>query len=145
MSAARASGGALLIWRVLLLAQLRESPVRLLVTVLAIALGVALGAAVYLVNSAALNEFGLATKRLVGEADVIVRGPREGFSEQLFTRLARDAAVSEVANRGAPRVGSCRRICRCNSCRPGPGSSPSSPTPRSTSSPRPATAVAPTG
>jgi len=82
-----------MIWRVLLLAQLREQPARLLVTVLAIALGVALGAAVYLVNGAALNEFGLATKRLVGEADVVVRGPREGFSEQLFTRLAQDAAV----------------------------------------------------
>jgi putative ABC transport system permease protein len=88
------SGGAFTIWRVLLLAQLRESPARLLVTVLAIALGVALGAAVYLVNGAALNEFGLATKRLVGEADVVVRGPREGFSEELFTRLARDTAVS---------------------------------------------------
>jgi putative ABC transport system permease protein len=82
-----------MIWRVLLLAQLREQPARLLVTVLAIALGVALGASVYLVNGAALNEFGLATKRLVGEADVVVRGPREGFSEQLFTRLAQDAAV----------------------------------------------------
>jgi putative ABC transport system permease protein len=97
MSIPRVSGGAFTIWRVLLLAQLRESPVRLSVTVLAIALGVALGAAVYLVNSAALNEFGLATKRLVGEADVVVRGPREGFSEQLFTRLARDADVSAAS------------------------------------------------
>ena len=59
-----------------------------------IALGVALGTAVYLVNSAALNEFGLATKRLVGESDVIVRGPREGFSEQLFAQLARNPQVS---------------------------------------------------
>ena len=75
-------GGAFAVWRLLLLAQLRESPARLLVTVLAIALGVALGAAVYLVNNAALNEFGLATKRLVGEADVVVRGPREGFQER---------------------------------------------------------------
>jgi putative ABC transport system permease protein len=94
MSIPHDSRGAFTIWRVLLLAQLRESPARLLVTVLAIALGVALGAAVYLVNSAALNEFGLATKRLVGEADVVVRGPSEGFSEQLFTRLAGDTAVS---------------------------------------------------
>src|ERR1700676_1316939 len=86
-----------MIWRVLLLAQLREQPARLLVTVFAIALGLALGASVYLVNSAALNEFGLATKRLVGEADVVVRGPREGFPEQLFARLARDAAVSEAS------------------------------------------------
>jgi putative ABC transport system permease protein len=86
--------GAVLIWRVLLLAQLRESPGRIGITVLAIALGVALGAAVYLVNTAALNEFGLATKRLVGEADVVVRGPREGFSEQLFARLAIEPGVS---------------------------------------------------
>jgi putative ABC transport system permease protein len=92
LSAARNSG-AFLIWRVLLLSQLREQPGRLCVTVLAIALGVALGAAVYLVNSAALNEFGLATKRLVGEADVVVRGPREGFPESLFSELARDPAV----------------------------------------------------
>jgi putative ABC transport system permease protein len=94
MSYPRVSRGAFTVWRVLLLAQLRESPVRLLVTVLAIALGLALGTAVYLVNTAALNEFGLATKRLVGEADVVVRGSREGFSEQLFTQLASDAAVS---------------------------------------------------
>jgi putative ABC transport system permease protein len=73
--------------------QLREQPGRLCITVLAIALGVALGAAVYLVNNAALNEFGLATKRLVGEADIVVRGPREGFPESLFTELARDPAV----------------------------------------------------
>jgi putative ABC transport system permease protein len=94
MNIPRDSRGAFITWRVLLLAQLRESPARLVVTVLAIASGVALGAAVYLVNNAALNEFGLATKRLVGEADVVVRGPREGFSEQLFIRLAGDAAVS---------------------------------------------------
>jgi putative ABC transport system permease protein len=81
------------VWRILLLAQLREQPGRLLVTVIAIALGVSLGTAVYLVNASALNEFGLATKRLVGEADVIVRGPREGFSETLYTTLARDPAV----------------------------------------------------
>jgi putative ABC transport system permease protein len=94
MSRPRDSRGAFTLWRILLLAQVRESPARLLVTVLAIALGVALGAAVFLVNSAALNEFGLATKRLVGEADVVVRGPPQGFDEQLFTRLAGDPAVS---------------------------------------------------
>jgi len=88
------SGGAFTVWRILLASQLREQPARLLVTVLAIALGVALGAAVYLVNTAALNEFGLATKRLVGEADVVVRGPREGFPEGLFVELSRDPSVS---------------------------------------------------
>ncbi len=81
-------------FKVLMIAQLREQPGRLLITVIAIALGVALSSAVYLVNEAALNEFGLATKRLVGEADVIVRGPREGFDEQIFVELARNPAVS---------------------------------------------------
>jgi len=85
--------GVLTLGRVLLLSQLREQPGRLAVTVLSIALGVALGAAVYLVNAAALNEFGLATKRLVGDADVVIRGPRDGFAESLYTQLARDPAV----------------------------------------------------
>jgi len=83
--------GALTLGRLLLLSQLREQPGRLAVTVLSIALGVALGAAVYLVNAAALNEFGLATKRLVGDADVVIRGP--GFAESLYEELARDPAV----------------------------------------------------
>jgi putative ABC transport system permease protein len=85
--------GALTLGRVLLLSQLREQPGRLAVTVLSIALGVALGAAVYLVNAAALNEFGLATKRLVGDADVVIRGPRDGFAERVYEELARDPAV----------------------------------------------------
>ncbi|HEX3846409.1 MAG TPA: hypothetical protein VHV81_03440, partial [Steroidobacteraceae bacterium] len=81
----------------LLRSRWREQPVGLALTVLAIALGVALGAAVFLVDGAALNEFGLAAKRLVGEADIIVRGPREGFPEQLFVQLARDPAVSDAS------------------------------------------------
>jgi putative ABC transport system permease protein len=91
------SGGSFRIWRILLLAQIREQPGRFLVTVLALALGVALGSSVYLVNTSALNEFGLATKRLVGEADIVVRGPREGFPEQVFVDLARNAAVSALS------------------------------------------------
>jgi putative ABC transport system permease protein len=83
-----------MIWRLLFFSQLREQPIRLSITVLAIALGVALGTAVYLVNAAALNEFGLATKQLVGESDVIVRGPREGFAEKLFATLARNPKVA---------------------------------------------------
>jgi putative ABC transport system permease protein len=88
------NAGSPRIWRILLLAQIREQPARFLVTVLALALGVALGSSVYLVNASALNEFGLATKRLVGEADVVVRGPREGFPEHLFVDLAHTGSVS---------------------------------------------------
>jgi putative ABC transport system permease protein len=92
-----ATRGSLSIWRTLLIAQLREQPGRLFTTVVAIALGVALGAAVFLVNTAALNEFGLATKRLVGESDVVIRGPHEGFPEALFVDLARNSAVSAAS------------------------------------------------
>jgi putative ABC transport system permease protein len=84
-------------WRTLALMQLREQPLRTLSTVLAIALGVALGAAVYLINSAALTEFNRATRRLVGDADLVVRGAAAGFDEQLFVRLARDPAVAEAS------------------------------------------------
>jgi putative ABC transport system permease protein len=77
-----------------LTAQWRDQPGRLVATLIAIALGVALGTAVYLVNTAALDEFGLAAKRLVGEADLIVRGPREAFPESVFVDLARDPSVS---------------------------------------------------
>jgi putative ABC transport system permease protein len=93
----RNAGGALAIWRRLLVAQLRESPGRMLITVLAIALGVALGAAVYFVNGAALNEFGLASKRLVGEADLVVRASREGFAEALYVELARNPQVAAAS------------------------------------------------
>ena len=85
------------VWRILLTAQIREQPGRFLVTVLALALGVSLGSSVYLVNASALNEFGLATKRLVGEADIVIRGPREGFPEKLFVDLAGNPAISALS------------------------------------------------
>jgi len=84
-------------WRTLLLMQLREQPLRTLATGLAIALGVALGVAVHLVNTAALTQFNRATRRLVGDADLIVRGPPSGFDQDLFVRLARDSAVSNAS------------------------------------------------
>ncbi|HEX4150715.1 MAG TPA: FtsX-like permease family protein [Steroidobacteraceae bacterium] len=92
MKCSRDEGGRA-VWGVLWRSQMHEQPLRLVVTVLAIALGVALGTAVYLVNSAALNDFALAARRLVGVADVIVRGPREGFADALFVELARDPQV----------------------------------------------------
>ena len=86
--------GAWRVWRLLLRAQLREQPGRLALNVLSIALGVALASAIFLVNGAALAQFTGATRRLVGDADVIVRGPAGGFPEGLFARLARDPAVA---------------------------------------------------
>lgn len=92
MEGLRPTGGWA-VWRVLVRSQIRVQPLRLAVTVFAVALGVALGAAVYLINTAALNGFSLAAERLVGEADVVIRGPRDGFPDSLFAELARDPAV----------------------------------------------------
>ncbi len=92
-----AGGTAWVSWRLLIRMQLREHPVRMLVTLLAIALGVALGAAVYLINADALAEFDRATRRVIGDADLIVRGPASGFDERLFVALARDPAVAEAS------------------------------------------------
>jgi len=88
------AGASRTVWRLLLLSQWREQPMRVSITVLAIALGVALGAAVHLINAVALGEFSMAAKRLVGEPDLVVRGPREGFAEELFITLARDPLVN---------------------------------------------------
>jgi putative ABC transport system permease protein len=83
-------------WRVLWAWQWRDRPMRLVATVLAIALGVTLGASVYLINAAALAKFDLATRRLVGEADLVVRAPA-GLDEQWFARLARDPAIAAAS------------------------------------------------
>ena len=80
-----------------MLGPLREHPGRTALAVAAIALGVALGVAVHLVNSSALNEFELAARHLAGEADLVVRGPRAGFDEAWYPRLARLPQV-EAAN-----------------------------------------------
>jgi putative ABC transport system permease protein len=80
--------------RILTRSQLRAQPLQALATVAAIALGVALAVAVYLINDAALGEFDRATRRLIGDADLIVRGPPSGFDEELFVRLAHDPAVA---------------------------------------------------
>jgi putative ABC transport system permease protein len=72
----------------LFLAPLSQHKGRLAVSVLAIALGVALGYAVQLINAVALNEFSQAVRSLAGEADLEIRGPRAGFDEALYPRIA---------------------------------------------------------
>jgi len=80
--------------RSLLLAPLSQHKGRLALSVLAIALGVALGYAVQLINQAAINEFAAAVQTLSGEADLAVRGSRAGFDESLYPRLAKLAEVA---------------------------------------------------
>ncbi len=87
MSAFHLSRNGLLA-RIALIAPVFEYPGRSLLAILCIALGVALGLAVHLVNRSAANEFTLAAHSLVGEAHLVVRGPRAGFDEELYPRLA---------------------------------------------------------
>ena len=67
---------------------------RTLLSVMAIALGVALGFAVHLINRAAVNELAAGVRTLSGEADLAVRGGRAGFPEALYAELARLPGVA---------------------------------------------------
>ena len=74
--------------RCLLIGEWRAHPVRALVAILAIALGVALGFGIHLVNSAAFNEFSAAARSLSGSADIQARAVAGSMSEQLYPQLA---------------------------------------------------------
>ena len=80
--------------RVILAGALAHNRTRSVVSVLAIGLGVALGYAVQLITESAQNELALGVQTLSGEADLQVRGPRDGFDEHLYPELAR---LPEVA------------------------------------------------
>jgi putative ABC transport system permease protein len=67
---------------------------RTALSVVAIALGVALGYAVQLINAAAVNELVQGVQTLSGDADLEVRGPRSGFAEALYPLLARRPGVA---------------------------------------------------
>ena len=71
-----------------ILARIPHQRGRALLSAAGIALGVALGFAVHLVNGAALNEFSLAVRSMAGDADLEVRGGRAGFAEALVGYVA---------------------------------------------------------
>jgi putative ABC transport system permease protein len=80
--------------QLVLASSLVQNKARSILSVLAIALGVALGYAVQLVTGAAVNELALGVQFLSGDADLQVRGPRSGFDETVYPELAR---LPEVA------------------------------------------------
>jgi putative ABC transport system permease protein len=82
------------IMRALLIAPLLAHKGRSALAVIAIALGVALGYAVQLINQVAIGEFSQAVQALSGRADLEIRGPRGGFDETLYPRIA---GAKEVA------------------------------------------------
>ncbi len=66
-------------------------------SLLAIALGVALGLAVQLIHGAALEEFDRGARLLAGKADVQVSGPRGGFDDALYVTLAQRPEVADAS------------------------------------------------
>jgi putative ABC transport system permease protein len=80
--------------RWLLGAEWRSHRGRALVAIATIALGVALGYAVQLINSAAFNEFSAAARSLSGEADLQVRGAQPLVDEAIYPQLANAPGVA---------------------------------------------------
>jgi len=72
----------------------RAHPVRALTAIAAVAIGVAMGFAIHLVNAAALNEFSTAISSLSGQADIQLSGTEATFDESIYPVLAR---LPEVA------------------------------------------------
>ena len=67
---------------------------RTLLSITGIALGVALGFAVSLINRSAVEEMAAGTRSLSGEADLEVRGGRAGFPEALYPALSKLEGVA---------------------------------------------------
>jgi putative ABC transport system permease protein len=80
----------------LLWGEWRAHPARTLVGIVAVAIGVAMGYAVQIINQVALNEFSQGVRSLMGDADLSLRGPQAGFDETLYARVATlpDVAVA---------------------------------------------------
>ncbi|MBZ2207584.1 FtsX-like permease family protein [Massilia soli] len=87
--------GALSRW--LLVGEWRAHPLRAIVAIVAIAVGVAMGFAIHLINAAAFNEFSAAVKSIAGQADIQVSGREAWFDESVYPRLASHPMV-EVAS-----------------------------------------------
>ena len=95
----------------------RAQPGRALVQVAAIAIGVALGAAVHLINESDLAELSAAERSLSGAADLSVVGPPEGFratdtspASLLEVDATLDASAAPAAGTARPRGASLRIV-----------------------------------
>jgi len=86
--------GLSLLQRWLLFGEWRAHPVRAVLAIVAIAVGVAMGFAIHLINAAAFNEFSAAIQSIAGQADVQVSGREAGFDEAIYPRLAERTGVA---------------------------------------------------
>ncbi len=82
--------------RWLLLGEWKAHWIQAVVAMIAIALGVALGFSIHLINSAAFDEFSAAIKNLSGDSDLQVRSKHATFNESLYPKLAIYDGVEHV-------------------------------------------------
>src|ERR1700682_853773 len=75
----------------------RRPRARWLLSIVGIALGVALGYAVHLVNRAAVDDVAAAVRSVAGGADLGVRGARAGVRDSLYPKVARLAGGERVS------------------------------------------------
>jgi putative ABC transport system permease protein len=86
------------VWRWLIGGEWRAHPMRFLLAGLAIAVGVALGFAVHVINRSAADAFGEAVRSVSGDADLQVRAASSlGFEDAIYPRLFRIAAVADAS------------------------------------------------
>ncbi len=105
------------LFRWLAAGETRAHPGRTATAIAAIAIGVALGFGVHLINRSALAEFAQAVRATTGEADVELRGMglavRQGFDDAAFDALLalREVAhASPVVEIDAPAIAGSRRL-----------------------------------
>lgn len=92
----RAISGVATRW--MILGEWQAHPARVILAALAIAVGVALGFAVHLINASALNEFTRAVRTVNGDADLQVHATTPlGFDEALYPKLARLDGVAAAS------------------------------------------------
>ena len=88
---------ALTTTRLLIAGAWARNYMRLSLTILVIALGVALGVTVHTINGSAARELSTAVRSVAGEADLSVRASDTGFSEEWYPRLATRPEVAAAS------------------------------------------------
>lgn len=86
-----------LLSRWLLLGEWRARQLQLLVAILAIMLGVALGFSIHLINTAAVNEFSAASRSLTGMSDLTVVAAQPTFDELRFPEILQQPEVAQAS------------------------------------------------
>ena len=87
----------LIVWQAAVFGPMVRAPGRTVLSVFVIALCVAFGFAVFLINRTAADEISKAARSLYGLADLAVEGDAAGFDEALYPRIARIAGVAAVS------------------------------------------------